>query len=182
MNKKSFWVIIGVIVIVLIGIVYFTFPDKLDYLEPQVNTVPNNVMDTAGWKTYTNAEYGFEFKYPLGWDFEENPNANSDEAEIVSVAETYYGHVTVYLLRGPIEWVGNDGLTYQMGEEKLGGKNAVSKTGYVDGQLAQRHFIVEFDSTTVVISAVPFGNYDTYSEPEKWEKLDQILSTFKFTK
>lgn len=32
---------------------------------------PNSKTNqTAGWKTYKNSEYGFEFKYPLDWDFE----------------------------------------------------------------------------------------------------------------
>ena len=26
-----------------------------------------SVLDTSTWKTYTNAQYGFEFKYPEGW-------------------------------------------------------------------------------------------------------------------
>lgn len=43
-------------------------PMSCDYQNNQ------NVSDeTAGWKTYTNSEYGFEFKYPLGLYVHDSP-------------------------------------------------------------------------------------------------------------
>ncbi len=31
-------------------------------------TEPVSLVDTSNWKTYTNAKYGFEFKYPGNWE------------------------------------------------------------------------------------------------------------------
>lgn len=33
----------------------------------EVQSSSNSNIDTSSWKTYTNAQYGFEFKYPSSW-------------------------------------------------------------------------------------------------------------------
>ncbi len=38
--------------------------------QPQAQTQPTD--ETANWKTYTNAKYGFEFKYPNDWVNQDN--------------------------------------------------------------------------------------------------------------
>jgi len=35
------------------------------------NTATNTNIDTSGWKTYTNSEYGYTMKYPADWTVEE---------------------------------------------------------------------------------------------------------------
>ena len=61
--------------------------DELDNL-PNVNDILNspegqaiadalqNADETADWKTYANAEYGFEMKYPQDWEVTSNDKGN----------------------------------------------------------------------------------------------------------
>lgn len=43
-----------------------------------------STTSTADWKTYTNSEYGFSFKYPKDWTMTEKGGSNSD-ASVVSI-------------------------------------------------------------------------------------------------
>jgi len=45
---------------------------------------------TANWKTYTNSQFGFEFKYPADWKLHDSPNTkastNGDYIDIVDIS------------------------------------------------------------------------------------------------
>jgi len=75
-NQKGFAnvVLIGVLVI-LIGIGgYFVLKEKQS---PVVQQVPiTSAGEIANWKTYTNTQYGFEFKYPETYSYNETTNNN----------------------------------------------------------------------------------------------------------
>ena len=53
-------IVLGIIVLILVGFGGFFAYDKVFAPKTPVQTVD----PTAGWKTYTNNDYGFELKYP----------------------------------------------------------------------------------------------------------------------
>jgi len=96
-NQKGFAniVLVVVIVVILVGAVgYFAFVKKSEPIAQQptptstqtktpVSPTPIPKDETANWKTYTNAQYGFEFRYPNAWI--SNPGMTSTDGRITSV-------------------------------------------------------------------------------------------------
>ena len=88
-NKKKIilWVVVGVLAVIMGFFWIRSAGERLNKIgesmgninfpqmeTPQIN-IPNITDQTADWKTYTNNQYGFEIKYPEGWDMQENiPN------------------------------------------------------------------------------------------------------------
>jgi hypothetical protein len=62
MKKSLFITLIVIIVIAILAIAGFVFYKNLT--RPDINTSNPNTEGTAGWKTYTNIDYGFEIQYP----------------------------------------------------------------------------------------------------------------------
>jgi len=66
--KKTIPTFIGVAIIVVVAVLLFggIFAWQYYFVKPipQVFQPVGQVNSTAGWETYTNAQYGFEFKYP----------------------------------------------------------------------------------------------------------------------
>lgn len=72
-NQKGFAniILIVVIVAVFVGVVgYFVFGKKSEQATQQQQTTTQTKPkdESANWKSYRNEEYGFEFKYPTGWE------------------------------------------------------------------------------------------------------------------
>jgi len=80
--QKGFSAIIGIVIIVVIAFVaiggifayqyFFIKPVATSSIVQQILNKPFPLAgeptdQTAGWKTYINTEYGFEFKYPSNW-------------------------------------------------------------------------------------------------------------------
>lgn len=49
------------------------FSNPLPDEETETSAITNKF---AGWKTYRNEEFGFEFKYPTDWDLESQKDKN----------------------------------------------------------------------------------------------------------
>jgi hypothetical protein len=82
-NKKGFasLILIGAVVVLLAIGGYFALKAKQQPPVKQVSTT--SATETASWKTYTNNQYGFEFKYPASWALIEN----GTDGSIVNVQE-----------------------------------------------------------------------------------------------
>ncbi len=104
------------------------------------------------WKTYTDTQYGFEIKYPAGWNIVKSPNYYG--GGIVAAGETPYaieyenGAKTIADVKAAIFYVGKD----------FNGDNYVypTKSGL-------------------------FSSGKSY-DPSLRVRVQQIFSTFKFTK
>lgn len=77
MNQKNLVAILGVAVVILLGTtIYFATINKTGQPVTLVQKVAQQPMqpivpstdETAGWQTYSNAEYGFEIKYPKEYE------------------------------------------------------------------------------------------------------------------
>ena len=80
-NQKGISTLIGLIIIIAIAVLSFGGVFAYQYFKKsqipitndQQNSNVQNQNETAGWKTYTNSEYGFEFKYPKDVNLKETP-------------------------------------------------------------------------------------------------------------
>lgn len=128
---------------------------------------------TAGWKTYTNSEYGFEIKYPTGWDnkigsqgkmgaysllsLDINKNSSDFNANRASYVRLVVEDNNFVL--GSRDW-----KNFELGQIK--GSIASPGTGYeiiFSSDLGQKFYIF------------------TKNNPEIDSDTNKILSTFKFT-
>ena len=73
MNRKIIFIILGVVVVLILG--YFSPRMKSGFIDyrPQNNKaekIPQSTNNILNWKTYTNAKYDYQIKYPADWVIE----------------------------------------------------------------------------------------------------------------
>ncbi|MBI2676752.1 MAG: hypothetical protein HYX21_02270 [Candidatus Yanofskybacteria bacterium] len=69
-NQKGFAIIPLIVILALAGIGVYWFTSGRTI--PGVSWLMPTPDPTAGWQTYRNEQYGFEVKYPEGWQINEN--------------------------------------------------------------------------------------------------------------
>jgi hypothetical protein len=82
--KKIFFI---VLLIILIAAIWLTYNNKQSNFDPQGFFTDKKITD-SNWKTFTDEEGGFKFKYPSDWMMEdggENPMIRADIAKDTSV-------------------------------------------------------------------------------------------------
>jgi len=171
-----------------------------------ITTTGAPTTQTAGWKTYTNNEYGFEFKYPASGNMKIVPPGDVVKATIILpiAEEGMHTNIDAKNLYINIKQNNNDSVCV--------GQNYYSQTSNIlingiqfskggGGEGAAGHSYVYTDYTTsknnacitmsFIISSYndlqipaynggePFTQYDFSKEEPLFS---QIISTFKFTK
>ena len=167
---------------------------------------PCEADTTAGWKTYTNSQYGFSFKYPKEWVISENGSgptvsvwsSEKKKQESVNAIIPIYPEFSVnYKDLASFK----DFAKSLVGKDVSGVKDFVSSYGYfgsyadinINGQkgyavvsVANRAvytLYVESNGGVYVLGTEDLseGSYDP-KNPKIDENVKKIISTFKFTK
>jgi len=211
-HKSGFAIplIIAIIAILVIGGGIYYYSQKAE--APKSQEQNQNLVDnatttghTTGWKTYANSQYGFEFKYP-----ETKPDAtkgvffDKDEINLPIAEEGMHTNIDAKVLNVTIKPQINNsacvGPNYYAQTSKIV-INGVEFTKGTGGEGAAGHGYAYADYTTsknntcitmaFTVSSFndlhipeytggkPFVAYD-FSKEELL--LNQIISTFKFTK
>jgi len=193
-NFKEGFAVIPVIVIVIVvlglGSYYLLFHQNLisTKKQPRSTSTVGAVDETANWKTYRNEQYGFEVKYPSNWKYNESENTNTNQflvcfdplvntscsggGEMISVSwkttlDDQYKtiqprHANLY--------------DYQKTEVVISGENAQQFTSDNPEAVSKAAFL---NHGGYVYSFIL--NWNNVVAPHK-DTLNQILSTFRFTK
>jgi hypothetical protein len=155
--------------------------DQMEIADPTSTADP-----TADWKIYTNDKYGFTFKYPNDWEYQENYSKTQntiDYLQITLAKSEYFNPIpkgNPLIMLSLIETTDQNKLSIYQNTE-------IVKT-IVIGEITaeeRKHMTPTVDSKYVT-----FINNDISYEIESQmhtqsiehqEVFDQILSTFKFT-
>jgi len=202
-RQKGFTPIIILFVVILLGVAgyigyikgYFKKIPSETTLTP--SPVPISTPDTLNWKTYTNNQYGFSFKYPNDWKFEDRtPRQISGEVNVLAIASNVANSKNGSLFLFNVykmdkenleEWVishspSGDGIPYfyllkDWYKKSItnGLESIVTESHYPEGKYAQ--------NISVILSKNKIAYTITMVNPFPEEKMifDQIVSTFKFT-
>ena|SRR3989344_543371 len=58
-------------------------------VQPASAPIPTSIADqTTNWKTYTNSQYGFEFKYPSSWQVDESVQKSTVFGDLPTIKVT----------------------------------------------------------------------------------------------
>jgi len=160
-------------VVLLMGEAWIKEATMQNLHDPQSQQQTNSAAETSNWHTYTNIEFGFEFRYPDHW---KEANTRTDKAKVIWInfSSSFEGSTrnVLYVKIFP------DRRTFSL-EERLIAGNATARQVTVD-KTTQNLYGDFLELPTVMIS-----NNDLLVEigdPSKEGCLNQILATFRFSK
>lgn len=163
--------------------------EKIKLRESVISTFKftNTNLETSDWKTYRNDEYGFEFRYPAKWG-EMSKNNNLMELNCIPSANE---HIVGLEYSIPVLFVGLACENYMFETKDLidtvpkkiniGGRESyfyeyTSATNYTNKEI----FIPLHDGIYIYL----YHSYKSTPQytPLSTNELNEIISTFKFTK
>jgi len=154
-------------------------------------TIPTTADKTADWKTYTNEEYGFSFKYPgdliktnskqssiISLNKSSDPNNKKDFILVTAMnssltPEAYANNLTVGDVLEGNEITINGNTAYEETRQHM---KEVHRNVY----FSKRGNIIQL--TLLVAGGSDSSNDDDFDESRYLPIFTQILSTFQFTK
>lgn len=180
---KLFLVLISVFVLATV-LVVFTGVGGGKTVEV-VNAPATNIVvdDMSGWKTYTNDEYGFSFKYPPTYSIKtENPPDPFAVAVSLESAELNLSIFEIFPIPEDADlkqWPNLVGLVdynpSQTRDISLGAYEVHNWKSRLDEN--KFYYLYRKNSAQVLLLAVKYNNT---SNPTQEGVISQILSTFKF--
>jgi len=189
--KKTFIVFPTVILLILVSLFagYLLYQNHLLKRKiVKLTATPSPTATTnpiANWKTYTNARYGFEFKYPTS-DVDQTIKKTIDNEDYFSITDNISFVIQKNSLKEPC-----DGICYSIynGDHAVNGIQFSVAEGTSDDpggrEVCEEDCITQYvDNETEVATGV-YAQIRSGSLPSKREEttnlVNQILSTFKFT-
>jgi len=195
-------------IIVILVILVFCVALSWQYFSEIFKFYPNEIKTqnkTAGWKTYTNAEYGFEIKYPPYFSIKESgrpdlgASFNNDKKDI-NINWVRIGWNVG--MKGPIAFNKNIEVNQKCNNEicgairilnnfVIGGERAISyeSIGW-PSRIPSISTVIEKDGGSIILDVsgekevnienIKEEDYSGYADLEKVH--DELLSTFKFTR
>jgi len=182
--------VIIVLVILIAAVLIYTQVNK-DTPEPVVDPAPStNPSATADWRIYTNAEYGFEFKYPQdftvedGWAHPYSDCSNPIEDQCgfairVNREQPNLGLMINFQPDGGL-YIDESQIVYSLAKNDDGSVSIASKTsvpstgGELGDQLQLMKAILKGDDHYIWYMSFERSGVDY--QP----MFEQILSTFRF--
>ncbi|MEK7608229.1 MAG: hypothetical protein AAB495_01490 [Patescibacteria group bacterium] len=134
---------------------------------------------TPGFKTYRNAEYGFEFQYPEGWKLEENSfRSPFSKFNIIGVApkEAVPNTIVPSMLVNIVE--PDFAARASLGFRNLGATTSIVVVGGVEGT----RYEYDLSGISQISINLPFGDHRMLLGASKQHEntFNQTLSSFKF--